>query len=81
MERKVNLENVRIRTLYKFFSGKMEFKDAIDLLEEAVEGGVMDLPVTELASLMSSLVYELQRNSEIVAIAIASMKNHLKGDD
>ena len=81
MTHKVDLNRVDIGSLYKFFTSKMEFTNMIELLDKAVDGGVMDLPISELPSLMSGFLEEYTKNAETIAIAVSSMKNYLDGKD
>jgi cytochrome c oxidase assembly factor CtaG len=81
MEHKIDFTKVPLSVLYKFFTSKMEFSDMIEMLEQVTVGGVMDLPFTELPSIMSTFVAEYQKNSETIAIAIGSMRNYIDGED
>lgn len=77
MIHKINLEKVPLRLLYNVITDTSDTKNLIELLDAAVEGGVMNLPMSELPSLLSNLTLEFQKNNELIAIAIGSMKNHL----
>jgi hypothetical protein len=81
MEHKMDFSKVPIGDFYKFYTSKMEFTDILKLLDKAIVGGVMDLPISELPSLMSEYMLELKRNSETLAIAMGSMMNYLNRDD
>lgn len=76
----VDLSNVSIKDIYQFLTSKMEIKDTIELLDKAVEGGVMKLKANELAPLLSKLLYQLSQYSETIALAILSMRNHLEDE-
>lgn len=80
MTYKINLEKVPLRLLYKLLQDTADAKTLIELLDIAVEDGVMNLPLTELPALMSNLMLELQKNNESIAIAIGSMKNFLENN-
>jgi hypothetical protein len=81
MEHKIDFTKVPLSALYKFYTSKMEFSDMLELLEQVTVGGVMDLPITELPSIMSAFIEEYTKKAEEIAIAIGSMRNYLDGKD
>ena len=81
MDKRVDFSKVPLKVFYKYFTSKMDFPDTIEFLNQTVDGGIMDLPATELPSIMSEFILEYSEYTATIAIAMGSMNNYLKGNE
>lgn len=49
--------------------------------DKAIVGGIKDLPIGDFPKAMTAVMQYLHENQQVIAIAISSMSNFLKGDE
>lgn len=83
MDIKIDLSKATILDYMQFLknSEKGDVSKTFAFIDKVVVGGIEDMPMSELPAIMSKLAEALQKNSDSAKLAVASMLNHLLGND